>query len=200
MQNYLTAEISASAVRKNLETLRGLLQPGTKLCPAVKANCYGLGIGPLLGVISELADCVAVAAPQEAIELRDYGYERPILLMLAAGAFDRDKDRHESLCELVAASVTFTLASDSGLADLAGAAADVGAEAEVHIMIDTGMGRSGVRFYDAPELIAKARAAEHIRLAGTRTSPPATKPTKPSRNCSLTGSSKRWRPPADTRD
>ena len=69
MDSYLTAEISAEAVRANLKLLRKCLAPGTNLCAVVKGDCYGLGAKMLVGPITDLADCLAVATPEEAIEL-----------------------------------------------------------------------------------------------------------------------------------
>ena len=69
MQSYVTAETSASAVRTNLRLLRERIGPATRLCACVKADCYGHGLKLLLPVISQQADVLAVAAPEEAILL-----------------------------------------------------------------------------------------------------------------------------------
>ena len=60
MESYLTAHISASAIEHNLALLRGLIPPATKLCAVVKADCYGHGLGNLLGLLSRHADWLAV--------------------------------------------------------------------------------------------------------------------------------------------
>ena len=35
------------------------------LCAVVKADCYGHGVSTLLGLMNQLADCLAVATPEE---------------------------------------------------------------------------------------------------------------------------------------
>ena len=169
MESYLTAEISASAVRANLELLRSLCAPGTKLCPAVKANCYGLGVDLLLGAISELADALAVATPEEALRLRSLGYERQILTMFSPIAGGNGIYARDALSEQITEGITLTVVSTESLAGIAEAARTVRAEAELHVMIDTGMGRSGIRYNKAPSLIEQIRGTECVRLTGLYT-------------------------------
>ncbi len=169
MESYLTAEISGSAVRANLELLREGLRPGTKICAAVKADCYGLGVKLLLGAVSEAADCVAVATPEEAIYLRRLGYERQILTFFAPFAGPDPGEQREALTEQIAEGVTLTVVSAPGLSAIAECARKVGADAEVHVMVDTGMGRSGVPHDRAPELIEQIRSTEGVKLTGLYT-------------------------------
>ena len=89
MENYLTAKISASAVRANLALLREQLRPGTKLCAVVKANCYGHGVKLLLPILTDLADILAVTSAQEAFELRDLGYRGPVLMLFSTFSIEK---------------------------------------------------------------------------------------------------------------
>ncbi len=166
MESYLIAEISASAVAHNLALLRKLLAPATKLCPVVKADCYGHGLDLLLGVISQAADCLAVATPQEAIHLRQLGYERPILAFFSACAFTDGQELRDALDELIAHQVTLTVVSPAEASAVAESARRVGAQAQIHIKVDTGMGRSGVLPDDAALLAACLRQHQSIRLTG----------------------------------
>lgn len=169
MESYLTAEISTSAVRTNLKLLRGRTSPGTKICPAVKADCYGLGVKLLLGTIAEQADYLAVATPQEAIHLRTLGYERPILTMFAPFSRCDGSEQREALSEQIAEGITLTMASSSDLSGIAQCARKVGTDAEIHVMVDTGMHRSGVRYDRAPALIEKIRSTKGIKPTGMYT-------------------------------
>jgi len=169
MESYLKAEISASAVRHNLSLLRGLLAPATKLCVVVKADCYGHGLRTLLGVIAEQADALAVATPEEAIALRDLGYERPILMFFSACAYTDGRELRQALGELIARGVTLTVVAEPELAVVSEVAQKVGGKAEVHVKIDTGMGRSGILPEKAPALIEKARRSQAVQLTGLYT-------------------------------
>jgi len=169
MESYLNAEISASAVAANLALLRGLLAPGVKLCAVVKADCYGHGLSLLLGTLAGAADCLAVATPEEAIALRQMGYQRPILMFFSACALSGGQDRQDALTELIARNVTLTVTSQAELEAVGQAAGKLGAEAFVHVKIDSGMGRGGVPADGAGPLIHQARRQQGVKLTGLYT-------------------------------
>ncbi|MFP4353815.1 MAG: alanine racemase [Phycisphaerae bacterium] len=168
-EGYLTAEVSASAVQTNLGLLRRQLPAGTGLCAVVKANCYGHGQQQLLPLIAAGSDCLAVATPEEALTLRKLGYEGPMLMFFSACAF---ADAHELvgvLSELIARRVTLTVAADWEPGPIARAAEIVGRTAEVHLMIDTGMTRSGVRFEKVGPILDEIARQKRIKLTGLYT-------------------------------
>ena len=169
MESYLTAEISASAVRHNVGLLRRCIPPGTALCAVVKADCYGHGLAPLLGLLEEAADCLAVTSPDEALELRRLGCGRPILMFFSACAHADGREQRDVLAELIARSVTLTVVAPAEVQAVAEVARQVGTEAAVHVKVDTGMGRSGVLPEAASTLIEQARRAAGVRLAGLYT-------------------------------
>jgi alanine racemase len=164
MKNYLTASISASAVRHNITVLRELTGPEVKLCPVVKDDCFGHGMDVLYPVLSELTDGFAVAAPLEALELRRKGYHGFILCFLSAYFNDiwvRD--------ELVWQEITQTVMSESALTSIQEAAQRVGKIAKVHLKVDTGMGRLGVPAGQAVTLIKKIQELQEVELTGIYT-------------------------------
>lgn len=169
MESYLRAEVSASAVQHNCSLIRRRLTPGTKLCAVVKANCYGHGLTTLLGVLSDEADWLAVTTPEEAIQVRRLGYERPVLMFFSACAQRDRRDLREALAELIAQRVALTVVAASEAASVAEAARTAGATAEVHVKIDTGMGRSGCRPEEAPALVEQVRREKALRLGGLYT-------------------------------
>ncbi len=166
MESYLTAEISAGAVRKNLELLRAQLSPGTRMCAVVKADCYGLGLQPLLGVISEWADCLGVATPEEALYLRDLGYERQILCLFSPCAYADGGHLRQALTEMIARGITLTVLNPDEATIVAEVATRLQASAEVHVEIDSGMCRGGIPLADAPALIEQLKTDPAIRLRG----------------------------------
>jgi alanine racemase len=167
MQSWLTAEISVAAVEHNLSVLRALLPTTTKLCAVVKADCYGHGLFGLLDVISQNADWLAVATPEEALDLRALGYAGPLLSFFPptnAGAGSR-----EGFAELIASDVTLTLVSPAEVADAAAAAKGLDRTAEVHLCVDTGMHRRGAALEAVAELAAQVRAQDALHLGGLYT-------------------------------
>ncbi|MFP4105140.1 MAG: alanine racemase [Phycisphaerae bacterium] len=165
----MTAEVSAGAVRKNLQRLRKRIGPGVKLCAVVKADCYGHGIDLLLETIASAADALAVATPEEAIALRELGYGGMVLVFFSASAFAGPAHLRDALRELIRSDITLTIVSPEEVDSADSAAADVGKRARVHIAIDTGMGRSGVPHDAAESLLRRVRAAENMRLEGLYT-------------------------------
>lgn len=164
MKNYLTANISASAVRHNIALLRSLIDPRVKLCPVVKDDCYGHGMDVLFPILSELVDGLAVASPTEAIGLREKGYKGFVLCFLSA-YFD-DFDVQE---ELIRQGITQTVMSKTALASIQATAKRVGGTALVHLKVDTGMGRLGVLARQATDLMATIQETPGVELTGIYT-------------------------------
>ncbi len=169
MESYLTAEISASAIKENLALLRGRLAGTTKLCAVVKADCYGHGQKLLWPILSPLVDYLGVATPEEAIGLRHAGYHGPIITFFSSCAYNNSTELRDALEALVAHSVTLTVVSMAEVDAVVAAARRVGAIPMVHVKIDTAMGRSGVLWDQAPELIRRIRREQAVRLSGLYT-------------------------------
>ncbi len=169
MDNYVTAEISAAAVRENLATLRRHVGGSVKLCAVVKADCYGHGLDLLYPVLAKSADAFAVSTPAEAVRLRTLGATQPILMFFSPCAFGNNGDCRAILDELIGRDVTMTVVCPEELALLTEAVKRRRRPASVHVKIDTGMTRSGVLCERAPGLVQALRAAEGVRLTGLYT-------------------------------
>jgi alanine racemase len=137
-----------------------------KLCAAVKCDGYGHGVDLLWPVITEQADWLGVATPDEALHLRAAGYDGPLLVFFAANAQRQDKTLTE---ELLQRRVTLTIASPDAMEDLTAAAKRTGLDAQVHVMVDTGMTRSGLLPGQTPEIVSRLRVEPHLRLTGIYT-------------------------------
>jgi len=169
VESYLTAEISAAALRHNLKALRRRLAPGVKLCVAAKANCYGHGLELVLDVLGEQADVLGVATPEEAVSLRHRGFRKPILLFFSACAYGEGAELRDALAQLVANDVWLTLTAPAEVRLVAEAARHVNAQALVHVKVDSGMGRSGVPAAQAAALAERVRAEPSLELVGLYT-------------------------------
>jgi len=167
MNDYLIAEISTSTLCANLALLRRRLKPQTKLCAVVKADCYGHGWMQCSEAISAEADWLAVATPDEAVVLRESGCRLPLLLFMSSGFLGEIAG--ETLRQLISQRVTLTIAAANDLTVVSDAASQMGRLAEVHVKIDTGMTRSGVRADEVPALVHRARRQSGIVLTGLYT-------------------------------
>ena len=166
--DYLKAEISVSAIRANISALRGRLAPDVKVCAVVKCDCYGHG-WDLVPIISELVDWLGVATPAEALHLRRIGYDGPVLVFFSTCTGGVGPNLAETLEQLLRERITLTITSRSEVEVLAAAAQRAGVDAEVHVMVDTGMTRSGIVPSEAPSIVEQIHTAPGMRMTGIYT-------------------------------
>ncbi len=132
------AEIDLGALRRNYRRLRGLLAPEQKYLAVVKANAYGHGATrAALTLEEEGADWFGVATLEEGEELRRGGVTNPILVF--GYTPPRDTGR------LASGNITQGVYSGEYAAALGEEAARAGVTVEFHLMVDSGMGRLGLR-------------------------------------------------------
>ncbi len=168
MDPYLTAQISASAIQTNLKLIKSVIGPRVKVCPSVKTNAYGHGLDLLHGIIAQEADWLSVACPAEAVALRQKGYAGPLLMFFSMGAYSA-KEGLGIAQELLEANVTQTVWDMREVCLIGEAAQQLGQEAQVHLKIDTGMGRSGAIAQDAFALVKAINDQPGVRLTGIYT-------------------------------
>ena len=75
------AAVNLKAIRNNIMEEKRLLHPGTKIMAVVKANAYGHGAVPVSKALYNLVDAYGVATVQEAMELREAGIDKLILVL-----------------------------------------------------------------------------------------------------------------------
>jgi alanine racemase len=152
--------IDLQAIQENLTRYRMHLGPSVAIYAMVKALAYGTEISHLAVAVQHLGvDGFGVSTPDEAIALRRSGVTAPILVMLCTPGEAAKMIEHD----LVPVINSFDL-----LEAIAQATRRAGCTLEVHMEIDTGMGRTGVSTQDAVEMANQIRAAE-MRLAGVMT-------------------------------
>lgn len=129
------ADIDLSAIRKNIEIMRGYLPKGKKLLAVIKANAYGHGAVTVANALDDLADYYGVACIDEAIELRSAGIVKPILILGMT-----DTSLFEDIVKYDIIQTIFTLEQAKALSLTA---VELGKTANLHIKLDTGMNRIG---------------------------------------------------------
>jgi alanine racemase len=157
------ARIDLGAIERNCAHLRSLLADGTRLCAVVKSDAYGHGdVWCARAALEGGADWLAVATAPEAEELRRHGIRARILVM---GALTREDAR------IALASAADVVAWDErfvALLEELARADDL--RANVHVKLDTGMGRLGAKSEDDARAVAVAvEAGERLDLSGVMT-------------------------------
>ncbi len=156
------AEIDLDALAANLQTVRAIIGPAVKVMAVVKADAYGHGaVACAQRLAGAGADWFGVALPEEGVELRAAGIEQPVLCLEGFWAGQAALCLRHKLTPLV-----FRREMAEALAH---AARDAGVVADVHVKIDTGMGRLGVRPDAVAEFARALKALPHLRVTGLMT-------------------------------
>ena len=160
MLRYNVCEIDLEAIRNNVRVMRGASAQGAAFLAVVKANGYGHGAVPVARAAIEAgASMLAVAIPEEGIELREAGITLPILVL---GGIE------PQAAEAVAAhDLTQVVFDEARIRALSAAGVKLGKTAKVHLKLDTGMCRIGVRTpEEAAALTALIDSLPGIELTG----------------------------------
>ncbi|RME73464.1 MAG: alanine racemase [Verrucomicrobia bacterium] len=153
------AEIDLAALERNLKHIRAALPEDIRYVAVVKADAYGHGLHPTVArLMHSGADMFAVANIAEAAAVREIGPGWPILVL---GPLLPEEMRFVLEYEVIA--TVSSLAEVQRLDTLGGRA---GKPINVHLKIDTGMGRAGVWHTEAAGLYRAILAARHVRLRG----------------------------------
>ena len=133
------AEIDLERIVQNVREIAGMVGPRVGIYAVIKADAYGHGALPVARALAARGGVAALAVSlvEEGLELRAAGVPGPILVMGAAW----DGAHREAL----AADLTPVVSDVADLEPFARAAAARPGRVGVHLKIDTGMSRLGVR-------------------------------------------------------
>lgn len=130
------AEINLDNLKYNVKELKRIINKKTRICAVVKADAYGHGaIIVAKTLIDSGVDFLSVATLSEGIELRNAGYEVPIIIL------GYTPDEQGDL--LIDYNIIQTIYSIEQANNLSKLAKRKNKEIVVHIKIDTGMSRLG---------------------------------------------------------
>jgi alanine racemase len=156
------AEIDLDALAENLRLIRERIGSEVSVMAAVKADAYGHGaVACARRLEAEGVDWFGVALPEEGRELRAAGIARPILCL--AGFWEGQ----QQLC--LQQSLTPVVYRLDMIEALDRVAADAGLVADVHLKIDTGMGRLGVRSETLGQFCEALSRFRNVRVDGLMT-------------------------------
>jgi len=158
-QTYVAVDTNALA--HNLRLVRTRMAEKVRLMAVVKANAYGHGLQLAARTFAEAGtNWLGVSTVAEGIRLRQAGLELPILVFLPALPDELEAQLEHRLTGTV-------VASDEILA-YARAAEKLGRAADIHIYVDTGLGRLGSD-NSLPDLLAAAAPYSQISVTGVYT-------------------------------
>lgn len=151
--------IDLGALRWNFRQVREKVGPNVKILSMVKANAYGHGAPAVANALAaEGSDAFGVATVEEGIELREAGIREPIIVL--AGLYQEQLDQ---IFEHVLTPVVHEIETLKRL------------EAEVekrrrtwniHLKIDTGMGRIGLLAAELPSWLPELKKLKALKIEG----------------------------------
>ena len=164
------AVINLSNLKKNYINIKRKVKD-VKIMAVVKADAYGHGMKEVVKSLNSLnekrPDYYAVAIPDEAVELRKLRIKQPILVF---EPFIKDE-----VDLIFKYNLTATVFENSHLSLISHAQNNFNkknkkkVKARVHIKVDTGMNRLGVRYNEAYNFIAKLSKNKNFIIDGVYT-------------------------------
>jgi alanine racemase len=154
-------EIDKQQFKQNIEIIKKHIGH-SKLCLPIKANAYGHGLIPIAkAAVEAKVEYLAVSCLQEGALLREAGIQIPILVL---GAI-----HEEQISELLKYQLEFTIASLYKAKLVAEKCQSLQQKSRVHVEIDTGMQRTGVRPETAVDLLNYLHETHCMELVGIYT-------------------------------
>jgi len=153
------AEIDLAALRHNFQVVRTSIPRQTEILAVVKADAYGHGFMDISRELEHLGvNAFGVAFLAEGIQLRKSGIDKPILLL---GGVYPGQER-----KCIGYNLSTIIFNLDQARSLNRAADKLFRKAQVHLKIDTGMGRLGIPYAEAPAFLKELKTLSNINLEG----------------------------------
>jgi alanine racemase len=155
-------EIDLAQLRRNLQIIRADMPANLKWCAVVKDQAYGHGAVEIAKETARAgASCVAAATLDEALELRNAQINTPILIF---------GERPQTELECCIENDFTIFVNDAAQAKQVDEMAQKKAKClRIHVEVDTGLSRYGVRWTKAMPVIETISAFANLQLAGIMT-------------------------------
>lgn len=155
------AEIDLAALKHNYQLIRTSVPQKTKILAVVKADAYGHGFMDISRELETLGvNAFGVAFLAEAIQLRKSGCDKPILIL---GGLYPGQERK---CIGYNISTTIFSLEQAQALNQAASAGKLFRRAQIHLKVDTGMGRLGIPYNEIPKLLTELKKLPSIVLEG----------------------------------
>lgn len=152
-------EINISDLEHNIREIKSLVPQDVKLLGVVKADAYGHGAVMLAPtILAGGIDMLGVASIDEGVDLRQANINCDILVLGAVPVW--------AVESAVKSGLSISIFSQGHIKACEQAYQRTGLKPKVHVKLDTGMNRIGVRYEDAVDFIHQVRECGFIDLQG----------------------------------
>jgi len=153
------AVVNLKAISDNIARIRKRIGARRDLMAVVKADAYGHGaVQVSRAAMRSGATCLGVSSPEEGEELREAGIEIPILVLSLI--------QPEAAYKSVRLKLEQTICSLELAAALDQEARKASTRINVHVKVDTGMGRIGVLPENALAFVRRIHRFKNLNLTG----------------------------------
>ncbi len=155
-------EINLDHLSDNVQSIRTELGGRCSLNAVVKADAYGHGAVPIARLLQDLGvDMLSVALVEEGVALRRVGITLPILIL--SGVFDRQAG------QVFENQLTPAVFTNEQASRLELEAKRRSATLPVHLKVDSGMGRIGLRLAELSSFLEQIDTCQHLIVEGVFT-------------------------------
>jgi len=159
------AEVDLGALAHNYRLIERSVGPDVGIMAMVKADAYGHGAVPVSKTLISCGACaLGVATVEEGLELRDAGIDAPVLVMGGLMGMGTPASG-----VMVSAGLTPVIHSAGVVEPLGMVAKSMGREVGIHLKIDTGMTRLGLRIESLNGVLDKLENTPSIKVEGVMT-------------------------------
>lgn len=152
-------ELDLRILRTNLRNLQSVLKSTTEIIFVVKSNAYGHGLVPVAQCAWECGvKWFAVTSINEALVLREILPDAGIMII---GVMDA-----AAVAQAIGNNIIPIVISEKHAVSLASTAASLKAVLRCHAKIDTGMGRVGFLWEEAPEILPRLARLPGLDICG----------------------------------
>ncbi len=153
------AFINLSVLQKNALAVKAMLPSATRLCAVVKADGYGHGACKVASALYGIADCFAVALPEEGVELRYAGVDKPILVLTPVSVSE--------IRRAIDYRLTVTASSEGEIDEFESECEKCDGYMDFHVAYNTGMNRYGADgLAELQGILNRAKVCKRAKLSG----------------------------------
>ena len=155
-------EINLEHLAQNIQAIKKIIPQGKKMMAIVKADAYGHGAQMLAQtMLASGVDMFGVSSIDEGLDLRQVKIKAPILVVGAVPVWAVETATQND--------IAISIFNEAHLKACEDVYNRTGIKPKVHVKIDTGMNRIGVRAEEAVEFITEVQNAKYLDFQGVFT-------------------------------